>query len=122
MLCCMEVLDGISGGCVPVNGSFFINQRLSWCLLLLSKEVQAGVSSAEEDFVILTYWILQYLMHFLNVTRQNSKGCPSYSSHFEIAVNITCVNFPLPTIKINELVNLEASVLKEAAVSYVSIV
>lgn len=114
----MEVLDGISGGCVPVNASFFINQRLSWCLL----EVQAGVSSAEEDFVILTYWILQYLMYFLNVTRQNSKGCPSYSSHFEIAVNITCVNFPLPTIKISELVNLEASVLKEAAVSYVSIV
>lgn len=77
MLCCMEVLDGISGGCVHVNGIFLIKQRLSWCLLLLSKEVQPGASSAEEDFVILTYWIFQYLMQFLNLTRQNSKGCPS---------------------------------------------
>lgn len=43
------------------------NQRLSWCLLLLSKEVQPGASSAEENFVVEIYWILQCLMHFFKI-------------------------------------------------------
>lgn len=64
----------VSGSCVFVNGIFLIKQRLSGCLLFLSKEVQPDASSAEENFVVQT---LQYLMHLFNLTRQNSKGCPS---------------------------------------------
>lgn len=75
--CSMAVLDGVSGSCVHVNGIFLINQRISVCLLLLSKEVQPGAFLAEEDFVVQTYWILQYLMHLCNLTRQNFKVCPS---------------------------------------------
>lgn len=49
MLSCMAVLDGVSGGCVHVNGIFHTNQTLLWYLLLISKEVQPCASSAEED-------------------------------------------------------------------------
>lgn len=54
MLCSMAVLDGVSGGCVHVNGIFHTNRTLLWYLLLVSKEVQPGASSAEEDFVLQT--------------------------------------------------------------------